>query len=324
MSHETRSRPGNGRMPKLRIAIAVAVVAGVVLGVGGTARAAASDRRVSADRWVRGICSAWVDYLDRVEAASVMVPDDVDTETVATTSAEPDRRAAVRLQQRVVDASTAVSAAVGVGIPDVADGRSVRNDYRATVEDYRQSDLDLLHAIERAPTSSGPAFEDALERALERSWEQWEIIGHNPIDEVRDVPALASAVDGEGSCGDVDAWFDLGYASDVTIGDCVDIDERTIVPCDEPHDGELYLQLDHPAERGVPYPGTRAIEAFGDEQCTVAFAGYVGRDYASSEYDFVYRYPDQPGWDANDREILCFVVNPDESPLTGTVKGSGS
>jgi hypothetical protein len=108
-------------------------------------------------------------------------------------------------------------------------------------------------------------------------------------------------------------------------GDCfVGTSSVSAVGCDEPHDGEVYVVLEHPADAGEDFPGDNVVAAFADGQCFPRFEGYVGRRYAESALDYTIIYPTEEGWERiDDREILCVLVTLDGSRLTGSSRGSG-
>src|SRR5262249_35024806 len=96
------------------------------------------------------------------------------------------------------------------------------------------------------------------------------------------------------------------------------------VPCPEPHPLEVFVQTQFPNPAGDPYPGDAALQAFAVNQCTGgAFADYVGRDFDSSSLDAHSLYPDDQGWKANNRELLCILSPTNGEPTTGSARASG-
>jgi hypothetical protein len=100
--------------------------------------------------------------------------------------------------------------------------------------------------------------------------------------------------------------------------------EITTVPvrkCDEPHDNEVFalLQLE-----GDEFPGQAQVEQMARERCHDAFEGYVGRDYASSRFEFAHMVPSPDTWRLhNDREIVCFLYDMELAKLDASARGSG-
>ena len=110
------------------------------------------------------------------------------------------------------------------------------------------------------------------------------------------------------------------------VGDCLDsadlateIEEVPFVPCDEPHDSEVYASVDL---EGSAYPGSDAVVEKADAFCYAQFASFVGTSYEESELEFFPIYPLEDGWDLlDDREVQCvvFVVH---GTVTGTLRGA--
>ena len=98
------------------------------------------------------------------------------------------------------------------------------------------------------------------------------------------------------------------------------------VPCDEPHQQEVYAVVEYRPPAGVEstgYPGEQALEKFADGACADHFADYVGTDYPDSTLFFSHLIPSARGWEQEpDRDVTCFVLTTGE-PLTGSVAGSG-
>ena len=110
----------------------------------------------------------------------------------------------------------------------------------------------------------------------------------------------AAARDASGAVtteGSVDAFA-------VALGDCIDepddaadsedevtdVDSVRAVPCDAPHDGEVYSVFDLP---DGDYPGEDEIVSTGDERCLEDFEAFVGVPYDDSKYDFTTLFPSE-------------------------------
>lgn len=103
----------------------------------------------------------------------------------------------------------------------------------------------------------------------------------------------------------------------------VEIDTR--VPCDGPHQHEVYLRTEHPARPGAPWPGDREMEAYARAECYAAFAGFVGLIYELSELELGYLTPDRTDFEherAVFRGIHCYVFREDGGELVGTARDS--
>ena len=111
------------------------------------------------------------------------------------------------------------------------------------------------------------------------------------------------------------------------VGDCFDDDlgaegeifSVAAVPCDEPHDNEIFYAFDLPAG---DYPGDVRIDEAAFAECTTSFETYVGIEYAASELAVTYLSPTPDSWDAGDREIACLLYDATLAKITGTMNGA--
>ena len=110
------------------------------------------------------------------------------------------------------------------------------------------------------------------------------------------------------------------------VGDCLNADDLrgnsvsdvAKVPCDEPHDAEIFAKLDLPEG---DYPGIDEVRATAENFCLPEFEEFAGRPYLESDLDVYPLLPTQDSWvSEDDREILCIVVAPED--VTGTLEGS--
>lgn len=112
----------------------------------------------------------------------------------------------------------------------------------------------------------------------------------------------------------------------VQLGDCISWDSTEVtrfagVPCDEPHDGEIYELFD--ITGFDEYPGEEVVGELADEGCFVAFEPFIGIAFAESDFFFTRFAPSQETWEqVNDREVIC-IVNPGEGEpqLTMSLEG---
>jgi len=124
-------------------------------------------------------------------------------------------------------------------------------------------------------------------------------------------------------------WYDL------TVGDCVTnfysdeepvdgnylYEDPTIVPCSEPHYGEVYALA---GIGGVEPPSDETFQTHLEQLCQgSAFATYVGvSDYFESEIYYDVLYPSDLAWEDGGREMVCLLVEEDETTI-GSLRGSG-
>jgi len=114
----------------------------------------------------------------------------------------------------------------------------------------------------------------------------------------------------------------------VRAGDCLgaggDAEEGvstvTAVPCDQPHESEVFALVDHPADEDAEFPGEDAIGEFGDGECVEAFATYVGTAYADSRYGIATFVPSPESWADGDREVVCMATDGTGGELSGSVR----
>lgn len=114
----------------------------------------------------------------------------------------------------------------------------------------------------------------------------------------------------------------------IDLGDCLidatdgnSVTEMDKIECSKPHLYEAYFMFDLPA--GV-YPGQSTVEKTADERCQAEFEGFVGKSFEESELTFSHLTPSVESWlHEKDREVICFLRTMDDSPMTGSGKGSG-
>lgn len=131
--------------------------------------------------------------------------------------------------------------------------------------------------------------------------------------------------DGEGrivSAGDLSVF-------ELSIGDCVvftsDIEAANstlpVVPCDEPHQAEVYALVD--LDDLDQYPGERELSNRAELECLATFGDYVGVELADSTLFFTYLIPAVRGWQEDgDRTVVCMALGVG-GPLDRSVKGTG-
>ncbi|MEE8601881.1 septum formation family protein [Euzebya tangerina] len=106
-------------------------------------------------------------------------------------------------------------------------------------------------------------------------------------------------------------------------GTADEIENVAEVPCETPHDNEVFALVDFPGADGEPFPGREPIQQFADEQCRGAlFSDYVGSEYLESRYFVSQLTPTEGSWDQGDREIVCILFSSGEQ-LSGSVRGAG-
>ena len=122
---------------------------------------------------------------------------------------------------------------------------------------------------------------------------------------------------------------DLGDESvfSMEVGLCFDDEEETSgevssvpdVPCEEPHDNEVFALIQY---TGESFPGPETMQAEARDLCIGDFEAYVGLAYEESELEVYPLVPTSGSWDDGDREIVCALYALDLSELTGSMKGA--
>ncbi|NKY41359.1 septum formation family protein [Cellulomonas septica] len=114
----------------------------------------------------------------------------------------------------------------------------------------------------------------------------------------------------------------------VQVGDCINVsgmEEDTemeslpVVPCTDPHDGEIYAETELPEG---DFPGDAEVQAQGEEFCAAEFETFVGIPYDDSALYLWPLTPTQAGWDGVDDRVVQCVLDTDGELVTGTLKGA--
>jgi hypothetical protein len=115
-------------------------------------------------------------------------------------------------------------------------------------------------------------------------------------------------------------------ADDLAVGDCFNLPDGVTVqtvekhPCNESHNAEVIFVGDY---TGETYPIALSLDSFIEASCVPAFEAYVGRAIDSEpELSLGYFHPTREGWDAGDKTISCYISQPDEGPMTESLKAT--
>jgi Septum formation len=130
-------------------------------------------------------------------------------------------------------------------------------------------------------------------------------------------------------CGDGEDKAGASTLFDLKTGDCftskagtagrtVDLKDVTTLSCTEPHDGEVFAVVSHPAAKDVAYPGDENVADFAAAECLQQFPAYTGATYDDSDLEVASVRPDEDSWsDRDDREVAC-VLYDKGATLTGS------
>jgi len=108
---------------------------------------------------------------------------------------------------------------------------------------------------------------------------------------------------------------------DLRPGDCFDpfsgvtaADTVTLIPCDDPHTGEVYAVAEYPDST---YPGAAELATWTDRICLDAFENQLG--LSVGDIAFSYLLPTDEGWETNgDRKSVCALVFDEAAPVVGS------
>jgi hypothetical protein len=120
-----------------------------------------------------------------------------------------------------------------------------------------------------------------------------------------------------------------GNATDLAVGDCFDAPTTTSEtvedvphhPCTDAHTAEVFYVADYTAS--TTYPGLDAFDAFTQANCPPAFQAYTGMDFygaQAEDFDIGLFYPLEEGWDRGDKEVTCYIVRVDSTPMSASLK----
>lgn len=143
-----------------------------------------------------------------------------------------------------------------------------------------------------------------------------------------------------GSGGDSGIAVDTDFEGDtdvydLAVGDCIDdplslgsdelVEIQTVdmIPCDEPHDAEVYALEDLPQGDDEPFPGDDEVAMQSDAICFELFESYVGAPYEDSALDYSYYLPIEESWNSGDRGVACLLYAYDGTKLDQPMRGSG-
>jgi hypothetical protein len=87
------------------------------------------------------------------------------------------------------------------------------------------------------------------------------------------------------------------------VGESTEIYSMPVVPCDQPHEAEVYHVFTMDAG---PFPGDAAVESESGERCSAALEPYLTPENESLE--IVYLYPHEGNW-RQDRRVTCIAAD---------------
>ena len=107
--------------------------------------------------------------------------------------------------------------------------------------------------------------------------------------------------------------------NDPEPGELGAIQEVEVLPCDLPHDNEIFYSFTL-ADGAMP-PQDQVFE-LSASQCLPAFDAFVGIDFELSEMDVFPLTPTPEQWDDGHRTVHCVLFNLDLGDLVGSARGA--
>lgn len=123
-----------------------------------------------------------------------------------------------------------------------------------------------------------------------------------------------------------------GGVENLELGDCYDPAPDPsqhdimvlLVPCEQPHQYEVYATDSFNEGLSDGYPGDDAVRNFAEERCFERFEGFVGQVWRDSDLDIETWFPTSVSWEkGNDRKLSCVLFHRSQADLTGSMEGSG-
>jgi hypothetical protein len=299
--------------------LALGAALSLTLVSGTTAAGTVAARSVTPGRWVREVCSSvmdWIETTGEIDYEAGAIADELAT---GRRKPEAGRRALLEAYNRSLRLSDELVREVkDVGLPSIAGGARVARDLYATLGDLRDVYVDALTATMRLRAGAGDIGDEAIE-VDDEVLDGFHVIG-DPVEALRTVKTLAALLESEADCQAIENQY--AYAPlDLLVGECF---ERsvTVVPCGDPHVGEVFFVEDYPGDPAAPFPGDDAFQSYLEEHCLSGFESYLGTSYEDSSFDFSWFQPTSSTWDDGDRQMICYVVGVDDPLLPGSARSS--
>ena len=132
------------------------------------------------------------------------------------------------------------------------------------------------------------------------------------------VMALAAGCGGEGNV------FELAEGDCFNYDESEEVSDVDIVPCDDPHQREVYAVTSLAESPGLPFPGSTRVNDVAFELCLERFDEFVDRPYSDSILDIETFSPSRASWeDIDDREVTCSLYDLEDLYMEGSMRGSG-
>jgi putative regulator of septum formation len=118
-------------------------------------------------------------------------------------------------------------------------------------------------------------------------------------------------------------------ALQVQVGDCfsldanVSFDKIAVIPCQLPHDIEVFAVLADPSAAGSPFPGLDALRATLLPRCEALYPAYVGVPFDRNAPAQIRPFmPEEPFWVLDIRTEFCGLSSPTGRQLVGSLRAT--
>jgi hypothetical protein len=166
----------------------------------------ASAKRVPSDRWAGSVCGAVSNWLKARGEVETRVSETLGDLAAGDLRAQRAKTRLTRATARGVDATDRLSNEVkSAGTPNVNGGKQIEGGYLLTLAEYEDAYVQARAALARTETGDTRQFAAAAEETNVTLASDLAEVGADPIEELRAVPELASAINA--SCGDVASYL---------------------------------------------------------------------------------------------------------------------
>lgn len=115
----------------------------------------------------------------------------------------------------------------------------------------------------------------------------------------------------QGQCFNEVSWIDVEQDRRIEI--------TAAIECTEPHDKEMYHEVEFPAPNGAPFPGETKMTEWSTERCFDAFEDFVGEEYVLSAYEIGFLQPTKETFEhqvGRHRRVTCYLYDDSGEKLT--------
>lgn len=155
--------------------------------------------------------------------------------------------------------------------------------------------------------------------------DSWELADRTVLCSILDTESLVSPFDP----ADYERFFDLQVGTCFNLGpeespDTLRLDDQVrVVSCDDLHIGQMIGSGRLDVEAGEPFPVDNGVLELAGGECEDLFEAFVGVSPYESDYgNFPFWYPNEAGWDDDDRRYACAFL--EDEPRAGTFEDASA